>query len=113
MTINVWFKNRQWCDKWFDDFLEKIDKDAIWMIIKSKIMPPRIKMKNGNYIRGVSAVEIGSKGCRADVAYLEPGIEKSQVLRLLILPTMYEKNNIYKGFYGGQVKLDGQWVNLD
>lgn len=110
MIVGVWFKSRYWCERWFADFLSKINYDAVDRVIQSKVQPPRIIMKNGNYIKGIPATG-NSRGYRMDVAYLEPGIRESEIFDYVIWPTIiasfgYKKGQIYEGFYGGQVKLD-------
>lgn len=117
MIVGVWFKNREWIENWFDDFLSKINYDMVHGVIRSKAQPPKIIMKNGNYIRGISARE-SSRGHKTDVAYLEPGIKDLDIFNYVIQPTVvtydftfergsrYKKGEIYEGFYGGQVKLD-------
>ena len=37
MIVGVWFKDRDWCEKWFADFLSKIDYDAVERVIRSKV----------------------------------------------------------------------------
>lgn len=37
MIVGVWFKDRDWCEKWFADFLSKINYDAVDRVIRSKI----------------------------------------------------------------------------
>lgn len=116
MFVGVWFKNKEWVEKWFDDFLSKIDQNMIHGIIRSKVQPPIVIMKNGNYIRGIFAKE-SSRAHKSDVAYLEPGIRDLDIFNYVIQPTVvtydfnfergrYKKGEIYEGFYGGQVKLD-------
>ena len=114
MIVGVWFKDRDWCEKWFADFLSKINYDAVDRVIRSKIQPPRIIMKNGSYIKGIPATD-NSRGHKMHVAYLEPGIRDSDIFDYVIQPTVvtfdfrdnrYKKGEIYEGFYGGQVKLD-------
>ena len=110
MIVGVWFKNRYWCEKWFTDFLNKINYDAVDRVIRSKVQPPRIIMKNGNYIIGIPAIE-NSLGNRMNIAYLEPGVRELEIFDYVIQPTIiasfgYKKGEIYEGFYGGQVKLD-------
>lgn len=117
MIVGVWFKNRDWCEKWFADFLSKINYDAVDRVIRSKVQPPRIIMKNGNLIRGIPATD-NSRGYKMHVAYLEPGIRESKIFDYVIQPTVvtydftfekgsrYKRGEIYEGFYGGQVKLD-------
>lgn len=117
MFVGVWFKNKEWVEKWFDDFLSKIDQNMIHGVRRSKTQPPIVIMKNGNYIRGISAKE-SSRGHKSDVAYLEPGIRDLDIFDYVIQPTVvtydyfnferdrYKKGEIYEGFYGGQVKLD-------
>ncbi len=117
MIVGVWFKNKQWCEKWFGDFLSKINYDAVDRVIRSKVQPPMIIMKNGNFIKGVPATE-NSRGHKMDVAYLEPGIRESKIFDYVIQPTVvtqdftfergyrYKRGEIYEGFYWWQVKLD-------
>lgn len=117
MIVGVWFKNRQWCEKWFADFLSKINYDAVYKVIRSKVQPPRIMMKNGNYIKGIPATD-NSRGYKMHVAYLQSGIRDSDIFNYVIQPTVvtqdftfergyrYKRGQIYEGFYGGQVKLD-------
>jgi hypothetical protein len=52
MIVGVWFKDRDWCEKWFADFLSKINYDAVDKVIRSKVYPPVVVMKNHNYIKG-------------------------------------------------------------
>lgn len=117
MIVGVWFKNRDWCEKWFADFLSKIDYNAVDRIIRSKVQPPRIIMKNGNLIKGIPATD-NSRGHKMHVAYLEPGLRDSDIFYYVIQFTVvtidntfergsrYKRGQIYEGFYGGQVKLD-------
>ena len=117
MIVGVWFKNRDWCEKWFADFLSKINYNAVDRVIRSKVQPPRIIMKNGSYIKGIPATD-NSRGYKMHVAYLEPGIRESKIFDYVIQPTVvtydftfekgsrYKRGEIYEGFYGGQVKLD-------
>lgn len=117
MIVGVWFKNKQWCEKWFADFLSKINYDAVDRVIRSKVQPPRIIMKNGNLIKGIPATD-NSRGNKMHVAYLEPGLRDSDIFYYVIQFTVvtindtfergnrYKRGEIYEGFYGGQVKLD-------
>ena len=105
MIVGVWFKNRDWCEIWFADFLSKINYDAVDRVIRSKVQPPVIIMKNGSYIRGIPATE-NSRGHRIHVAYLEPGVRKLDIQPTIIASFGHKKGEIYEGFYGGQVKLD-------
>ena len=110
MIVGVWFKNKQWCERWFGDFLSKINYDAVNRVIRSKVQPPIIIMKNGNYIKGIPATE-NSRGYKMHVAYLQPGIKELEIFDYVIWPTIvtsfgHKKGEIYEGFYGGQVKLD-------
>lgn len=116
MFVGVWFKNKDWCEKWFADFLSKIDYDAVYKVIRSKVQPPIIIMKNGNYIKGIPVTE-NSRGYKMGVAYLEPGIRESKMFDYVIQPTVVtydfrdnryysKRGEIYEGFYRGQVKLD-------
>lgn len=117
MIVGVWFKDRQWCEKWFADFLSKINYDAVDRVIQSKIQPPKIIMKNGNLIKGIPATD-NSRGHKMDVAYLEPRIRDSDIFYYVIQFTVvtiddtfergyrYKRGQIYEGFYGRQVKLD-------
>lgn len=117
MIVGVWFKSRYWCEKWFADFLSKINYDAVDRVIRSKVQPPRVIMKNGNLIKGIPASE-NSRGHKMHVAYLEPGIRDSDIFYYVIQFTIvtiddtfergyrYKRGQIYEGFYGGQVKLD-------
>ena len=36
MIVGVWFKNREWIENWFDDFLSKINYDMVHGVIRSK-----------------------------------------------------------------------------
>ena len=116
MIVGVWFKNRDWCEKWFADFLSKINYDAVDRVIRSKVQPPRIIMKNGSLIKGIPATD-NSRGYKMHVAYLEPGLRDSDIFYYVIQFTVVtydfrdnryynKRGEIYEGFYGGQVKLD-------
>jgi len=37
MIVGVWFKSRYWCEKWFADFLSKINYDMVDRVIRSKV----------------------------------------------------------------------------
>lgn len=117
MIVGVWFKSRYWCERWFADFLSKINYDAVYKVVRSKVQPPIIIMKNHNYIKGIPASD-NSRGHKMHVAYLEPGIKESKIFNDTIYFSVvtqdftfergnrYKVGEIYEGFYGGQVKLD-------
>jgi len=52
-------------------------------VLRSKAQPPIVIMKNGNYIRGISANE-SSRVHKSDVAYLEPGIRDLDIFDYVI-----------------------------
>lgn len=113
MIVGVWFKSRYWCEKWFADFLSKINYDMVDRVIRSKVQPPMVIMKNGNCISGIPASE-KSRGYKIHVAYLEPGIRNLDifydVIQFAVVTiekgSRYKRGEIYEGFYEGQVKLD-------
>ena len=105
MLVVVLFKDMYLYEKWVLDFLSKINYHAVNRVIRSKVQPPMVIMKNGSCIRGISATE-NSRGYRMHVAYLEPGVRKLDIQPTIIASFGHKKGEIYEGFYGGQVKLD-------
>ncbi len=73
LKIGVFFKTRVWAEKWFEDFLKKIDDRCVLRYVKRGIAPYFIELKDGTRIVAVP-ISTDARGCRFDKTYVEPGI---------------------------------------
>ena len=71
--IGVFFKTRAWAEKWFEDFLKKIDDKCVLRYVKGGIEPHFIELKDGTRIVAVP-ISTDARGYWFDKAYVEPGI---------------------------------------
>lgn len=107
--IGVFYQDRQWRDKWFEDFLSKVNKEKIQIVYRG-LNNIKIALKNGSYVKSVFLTD-NSRGHRMDVIYLDPKIEDKIFYNVVIpLVIKYDKNNIYRGFYEGQFNVDQEQI---
>lgn len=88
LKIGVFFKTRVWAEKWFEDFLKKIDDRCVLRYVKGGIEPHFIELKDGTRIVAVP-ISTNARGHRFDKAYVEPGIsvyDINTIIRATFMP---------------------------
>lgn len=76
--IGVFYKNAEWADKWFEDFINEIDKTCISNYIRNRAGRFIIKLRDGTIIKAISA-DSKARGNRFDKAFVEPCIEPETI----------------------------------
>ena len=89
LKVGVVYKEHRWAEKWFKEFISKIDKSCVKKYILSH-SDIAVILKDGTIIKAVSATG-NSRGSRFDKIFVQPGVDKDvidHVIRPMILPTI-------------------------
>ena len=90
LKIGVFFKNREWVEKWFKDFIDKIDNACILRIVKGGIHVYMIELRDGTRITSYQ-VNDNTRGICIDKAFVEPAISE-EVINSVIKPLIGHTN---------------------
>lgn len=96
LKIGVFFKTRVWAERWFEDFLKKIDDRCVLRYVKGGIAPCFIELIDGTRIVAVPILT-GARGRWFDRAYVEPGI------------SIYDINTTIRTNLTDQVVVEDEW----
>lgn len=87
MRIGVFYKDRDWVDKWFSDFLQYYtDKSCIIKVVKNSYNPHAVYLKDGTCIIAYDVNHM-PRGKKFDKVYIEP-IVCEDVINMAIRPMM-------------------------
>ena len=82
ISIGVFYKNAEWADKWFEDFINKIDITCISTYIRNRADKFIIKLRDGNIIKAISANN-KARGNKFDKVFVEPCIEPETINEII------------------------------
>ena len=86
--IGVVYENNEFLDKWFKDFLSKIDTTCISSIRKSGVEDILVLLKDGTTIQSIRMSE-SSRGNALDKIYVDPDVDiKSDIFQYVIKPLL-------------------------
>jgi len=83
IRIGVFYKNAKWADKWFEDFINKIDITCISNYIRNRADKFIIKLRDGTIIKAISVNSSTARGNRLDRAFVEPCIEPETINKII------------------------------
>lgn len=84
LKIGVFFKNYEWAEKWFSDFLNKVDNVCVARVVKNGVYPFFIELKDGTRITAHHANKL-ARGIAIDKAFVEPSVD-DDILNYIIKP---------------------------
>ena len=86
LKIGVFYKNKSWAEKWFSDFINKVDNACILKYVRNCMHPFFIELRDGTRITAYKVNE-SARGICIDKAFVEPTIS-SEIIDSVIRPLL-------------------------
>lgn len=79
LNIGVFYQDKKWVEKWFDDFVNSIDHVCILRFVKNGLFPYRIDLKDGTRITAYRVDNDSARGTAIDKAFVDPTIDRETI----------------------------------
>lgn len=86
LKIGVFYENKSWAEKWFSDFINKVDNACILKYVRNCMHPFFIELRDGTRITAYNANE-SARGICIDKAFVEPTVS-SEIIDSVIRPLL-------------------------
>ena len=86
LKIGVFYKDKSWAEKWFSDFINKVDNACILKYVRNCTHPFFIELRDGTRITAYKANE-SARGICIDKAFVEPTVG-SEIIDSVIRPLL-------------------------
>ncbi|MDO4754805.1 MAG: hypothetical protein Q4A54_00530 [Parabacteroides sp.] len=86
LKIGVFYKNKSWAEKWFSDFINKVDNVCILRYVRNRTHPFFIELRDRTRITAYKANE-SARGICIDKAFVEPTVG-SEIIDSVIRPLL-------------------------
>ena len=86
LRIGVFYEDKSWAEKWFSDFINKVDNACILKYVRNCMHPFFIELRDGTRITAYKANE-SARGICIDKAFVEPTIS-SEIIDSVIRPLL-------------------------
>ena len=86
LKIGVFYKNKSWVEKWFNDFINTIDNSCILGYVRNGVHPLFIELRDGTKITAYQANE-SARGSVIDKAFVEPTVD-DEIINCVIRPLL-------------------------
>ena len=86
LRIGVFYEDKSWAEKWFSDFINKIDNACILKYVRNSMHPFFIELRDGTRITAYKANE-SARGICIDKAFVEPTVS-SEIIDRVIRPLL-------------------------
>lgn len=86
LKIGVFYKDKSWAEKWFSDFINKVDNACILKYVRNCMHPFFIELRDGTRITAYKANE-SARGICIDKAFVEPTVG-SEIIDRVIRPLL-------------------------
>lgn len=90
--IGIFYNDREWAEKWMNDFVDSIDNSCILRFVKRGLLPFMIELKDGTRITAYPANH-NSRGVVIDKAYIQPNVSQ-EIIDCLIRPLIGHSQKI-------------------
>ena len=86
LKIGVFYEDKSWAEKWFSDFINKVDNACILKYVRNCMHPFLIELRDGTRITAYKANE-SARGICIDKAFVEPTVG-SEIIDSVIRPLL-------------------------
>ena len=86
LRIGVFYEDELWAEKWFSDFINKVDNACILKYVRNCMRPFFIELRDGTRITAYKANE-SARGICIDKAFVEPTVG-SEIIDSVIRPLL-------------------------
>ena len=86
LKIGVFYEDESWAEKWFSDFINKVDNACILRYVRNRMHPFFIELRDGTRITAYRANE-SARGICIDKAFVEPTVG-SEIIDNVIRPLL-------------------------
>ena len=86
LKIGVFYKDKSWAEKWFSDFINKVDNACILRYVRNGVCPFFIELRDGTRITAYQAND-KVRGTYIDKAFVEPTVG-SEIINSVIRPLL-------------------------
>ena len=86
LRIGVFYEDKSWAEKWFSDFINKVDNACILKYVRNSMHPFFIELRDGTRITAYKANE-SARGICIDKAFVEPTVG-SETIDSVIRPLL-------------------------
>ena len=86
LRIGVFYEDESWAEKWFSDFINKVDNACILRHVRNCMHPFFIELRDGTRITAYKANE-SARGICIDKAFVEPTVS-SEIIDSVIRPLL-------------------------
>lgn len=86
LKIGVFYNDKSWAEKWFSDFIKKVDNACILRYVRNSTCPFFIELRDGTRITAYQANR-KARGICIDKAFVEPTVG-SEIIDSVIRPLL-------------------------
>lgn len=86
LKIGVFYKDKSWAEKWFSDFINKVDNACILRYVRNGVYPFFIELRDGTRITAYQSNE-SVRGTVIDKAFVEPTVD-DEIINCVIRPLL-------------------------